>query len=402
MTFQKPAHVPDHLFVPGNIWENMGDCPHAYVKKTIGDGDIAYLQTHVHAGKALEGIWLTVSADTTRRVLSDTESFSSVGATFYSTFLGGLTFFPVEIDPPEHTKYRAIAAEYFRAARVRELEGAIAMRADSLLDEMLPRGGCDFVAEFGKMFPALIFLDLMGVPNSRAPEFLVLAKKALASPEPDKKTQAMQQIRDFLAEEIERRRAAPTDDALSAIANGEIDGRPLEMKEAVGGAMVVFVAGLDTVASQLGWVFRQLAEDQELQTQLRKDPSNLTKVHEEFLRFFASVMMINRIATRDVQIGDALIKKGEALACSPALACRDEKEFDHASELNLSVPPRRHLAFGYGVHTCLGLHLARLELRVVTERWLKRVPQFRIAPGAKLNSSRSAVLALDSLPLTWS
>ncbi|MGD9542233.1 MAG: cytochrome P450 [Parvularculaceae bacterium] len=402
MGYQKPAHISDDLFVPGNPWENMGSCPHEYAKKLFGDRDLVFVQTHVHPGKALEGVWITVSAEATRQIFKDTESFSSVGATFFSTFLPGLTFFPVEVDPPQHTKYRAIVAEHFRAARVKDLSGAIAARADSLLDGLISRGGCEFMSEFAKIFPAMIFLDLMGLPNSRAPEFLALAKRAFRSPDPEEKTAAMRQIQKCLAEEIEARRASPADGALSAIANGEIDGRKLTMDEAVGGAMVVFIAGLDTVASQLGWVFRQLAEDQELQAQLRRDPSNLAKVHEEFLRFFASVMMVNRIATRDVRIGDAFIKKGDAVACSPTLACRDEKEFENAGRLDLSTPPRRHLAFGHGVHTCIGLHLARLELKTVTERWFERVPTFRIKSDATFQCRGGAVLALDSLPLVWS
>jgi len=271
-------------------------------------------------------------------------------------------------------------------------------RIDTLLDGIIAKGGCEFVAEFAKVLPATIFLDLVGLPRERADEFLKWADVSLCAPTPQERIAAMVCIRDYLASEIECRQKDPRNDILSALTNGEIDGRRLEFREALGGAMVLYIAGLDTVAGQLGWIFRHLAEDTELQMSLRRDPSRLAKVNEEFIRFFSSVCFSRR-ATKDVEIGGVTVRKGDSVTCSTTMCGRDSTEFKDADRLDVSQQPRRHMAFGFGIHNCIGLHLARLEINLATERWLERVPEFRIAEGASTPSHGGSFIALDSLPI---
>ncbi len=283
--YEKPAHVPDDFFVPGNIWEAMGDRPHDRLQQIAKGREMIFLQTHQIPGHSPQGTWLAGSARVARQILLDSATFSSNNVTGFARLLGNdLIYFPVDVDPPAHTKYRALIAKHFMPASVSALREVVRSRIDTLLDGIIAKGGCEFVAEFAKVLPATIFLDLVGLPRERADDFLKWADVSLCAPTPQERITAMVCIRDYLASEIECRQKDPRNDILSALANGEIDGRRLEFREALGGAMILYIAGLDTVAGQLGWIFRHLAEDTELQMSLRRDPSRLAKVHPVLLK----------------------------------------------------------------------------------------------------------------------
>lgn len=398
--YKKPEYVPDSMFIPGNIWSEMGDQPQNTIINLFKGREIVFLQNHFHPGHSPQGCWLLVSAEAHRQVMMDTDSFSNVNATFFSRLLGGLTFFPIEMDPPEHSKYRAILTPFFKPKKIAALEQVVRARANELIDRILDRGRCDFVSDFARPLPAAMFLDIMGLPATRSEEFCAWAREAMTAPDVEAKSAALRVIRDYLAEEMESRRLAPRNDTLSGIVNGEVDGRSVTMEEAMGCAVVMFVAGLDTVASQLAWTFRELARNQEMQAELRTHPDRINRANEEFFRYFSAVT-IGRCATRDVEVAGAPIKAGDTVCCSMTLACRDGQEFDSPDMLDIAHSPRRHLAFGYGPHTCIGMHLAKLEVKVVLERWLERVPTFRITPGEETPSHGGSLMALDALPLTW-
>ena len=273
-------------------------------------------------------------------------------------------------------------------------------RADELLDEIIPLGGCDFVDRFARVLPASIFLDLFGLPQEGMPQFLAWSTIVTTAPTAKARAEAMRIIRDYLQVQVADRRAKPADDLLSCWANGLVDGRPATDAEAIGGVMLLFVAGLDTVASIMGWMFRHLAEHPEDQDYLREDPARISGTLDEFLRFFATVTL-NRRATCDVELGGVQIHEGEIVICPTTVASRDPGEFDKADEIDLRGGRRHHFAFGYGAHTCIGLHLARLELRVALERWLARIPSFRVDRPEAISSHGGTVIALDTLPLAW-
>ncbi len=399
--YVKPAHVPDELFIPGNIWRDMGDRPHDRLKDVVKDRQIVFLENHHSPGHSPQGTWFVGSAELARRVLSDPETFSSKDMTSFGRLLGGgLTFFPVDVDPPMHARYRALVSKYFMPASVTKLSSVIREQINLLLDSLIPKGECDFVEEFAKVLPTAIFLDLMGLPKDRAKDFLDWASVTLSAPTAEERVDAMRKIRDYLAGEIEECKASPRDDIISQLATGEIEGRPLELGEALGGAMILYIGGLDTIASMLGWIFKHLAEDLDLQRELRADTSKLPKANEEFLRYYSNVT-VSRRATRDVKIGGATIKKGDTITCPMTMPARDETEHVEANRLDISKRRRRHMAFGFGPHTCVGLHLARLEINAATDLWLSRAPEFRINPGVRPKSHGGTVIALDSLPLTW-
>ncbi|WP_068878854.1 MULTISPECIES: cytochrome P450 [unclassified Phenylobacterium] len=399
--YTKPGHVPETLFVAGNIWEQLGDHPHARLKAIAAGRPLVYLERHNHQGHSPAGAWLACSAEANRQILMDAQTFPSSAATIFGKMLGGLKFFPVEVDPPDHAKYRALFAPFFKPAVVNAMKDKITARVDELIDVLAPKGGCEFISEFSRIFPASIFIDMAGLPHARADEFLAWARTALDQNQPaDAKTAALLRIRDYLAEEIRARRDRPRDDMLSTIANAQIDGERISVDDATGGAIVLFIAGMDTVANLLGWVFLQLASDPGLQARLRAEPSILPGALEEMLRFFSPVT-VSRRAARDADVCGVRIKAGDTVCCSMTLASRDEAEFPNPDTLNVDAPAQRHLAFGFGPHLCLGMHLARLEATVVLQRWFTRVPPFRVVPGSLIRRRGAGVLGVDELPLTW-
>lgn len=398
--YRKPDHVPDSLFVPGNIWETMGDNPHQRLRDLAAGRDIIFLQCHNHQGHSPNGTWLAASAEANRQILMNTDSFPSSGATIFGKILGEHVFFPVEIDPPQHAKYRALLAPFFKPTAINALSDSITRRVDDLLDTIIPNGRCEFNSEFARILPATIFLDIMGLPQERAQDFLEWAREAMdQKTDADAKVAAMRRIRDYLAGEIERRKSAPTDNSLlSAYALGEIDGRPLTMDESVGGAMVLFLAGLDTVANLLGWIVFQLAKDPGMQAELRNRPERQPKVLEELLRFYSPVTLSRR-AAMDAEVCGVSIKAGDTVCCSMTLASRDDNEFENPDILDIEQPPRRHLVFGYGPHTCIGMHLARLEAKIVLDRWFARTSEFQL--DGPVPTRGANVLGIETLPITW-
>lgn len=397
--YKKPDHVPDELFIPGDIWEDMGDDPHLRMRQLAAGRDMVFLQKHNHEGHSPAGTWLAASSEANRTILLDTEAFPSSGATIFGKILGGLTFFPVEVDPPEHGKYRAVLMPFFKPGAINAMNDIVTRRVDELLDKFLSDGECEFVSQFARILPGTIFLDLVGLPVDRADDFLDWARTAMDhATSADDKMAAMRRIRDYLAGEVLDRKKNPRDDMLSQLANGEVDGRPLTADEVTGGAIVLFLAGLDTVANLLGWVFLQLATDLDMQQALREDPSKRSRAIEEFLRFFSPVTLSRR-AARDVQVCGVQIKEGDTISCSMTLASRDDKEFENPDTLDINQPPRRHMVFGFGPHMCIGMHLARLELKIVLERWFARTAEFRVKPGAKIPRRGANVLGIDQLPL---
>jgi len=400
--YRKPAHVPDSLFVAGNIWPALGDDPHLRMRQLAAGRDLIFLEHHNHPGHSPAGTWLAASAEANRQILMNPEAFPSSGATVFGKMLGGLKFFPVEVDPPEHAKYRALFAPFFKPAAVNAMKDSVTARADELIDAVIDQGQCEFVSQFARIFPASIFLDMMGLPQARRLDFLDWARSALdQNLLPEQKIGALRNIRDYLAEEIRARKARPLDDMLSSIANASVDGEVISVDDATGGAMVLFVAGMDTVANLLGWVFFHLASHPELQATLRKaHPDELSRALEEMMRYYSPVT-VSRRAARDEQVCGVEIKAGDTVCCSMTLASRDDTEFEDPDVLDLSKPPRRHLVFGFGPHLCLGMHLAKLEMRIVVQRWFERTPELHLQQGAVVPRRGAGVLGIDQLPLSW-
>lgn len=346
------------------------------------------------------GTWVFTHAEDIREVLQDTATFRSSGNRPFGKALGeNWVLIPIDLDPPEHDRMRGFMNPLFSPRKVAELSGKVEKRAIELIERFRHDGHCAFVEQFARPFPVTIFLEMFGLPVSEMDRF-VIWEEAIIHSQGQGQLAAMRELRDYMADVIEERRRNPKEDLISLAVTTEVAGAKLTYDEIMGMCIMLFMGGLDTVTSELGFVFRHLAENPDQQDWLRANPEMIPTALEEILRLYP-IITTGRIATRDVEIGGVKISAGENVACPLACASRDPAEIAHPDEVDLERSPNRHSAFGFGPHRCIGSHLARRELSVAIEQWLKLVPAFRVAPGAILEATGAGVVALRSLPLVW-
>lgn len=396
-----PEHIPGEALLPFNPWEDMEKSPHEALDRIRDYGPIVYSPKHHSISFAPNGCWMVTSADVAREVLLATETFSSQHNTGIPQALGEpFTLAPIESDPPEHTAARHALMPYFSMKAVGTLEGKIREKADGLIDKVLEKGHADFVQDFAKILPSEIFLELLGLPPERLPEFMKWEGLIMNSDNVIDRVSGLRSVADYLREEIRIRAKNPLDDVLSHLVHSERDGKKITESDALGTAMLLYIAGLDTVVNSLCWHFRHLAENPEHQKFLRDNPSEIPNAVEELMRTY-SIVTVTRVVTQDVEFHGLPFKKGDVLSIPTTLASRDPNEYTNPDQVNFDRDSRRHFGFGSGPHICIGMHLARVELRASLELWLAKVPSFRIKDGAEIACQGGAVLTVNNLPLVW-
>jgi cytochrome P450 len=210
----------------------------------------------------------------------------------------------------------------------------------------------------------------------------------------------MLSIAGYLGELLAARRAERRDDIISYLVGCSVDGRPLTDAELMEMCFLLYMAGLDTVAGMIGFMFWHLAEHPDHRRALVADESLIPDAVEEFLRYY-SIVNTSRVVTRDADFGGCPMKAGDRAVLPTAAANRDPRAFTDADAFVIDRRPNRHIAFGAGPHRCLGSHLARLELRVALEEWHRRIPEYGIADGATVRQDVSGVSVVENLPLVW-
>lgn len=313
---------------------------------------------------------------------------------------------PLQVDPPDHAKYRRLLDPEFSPKRMRELEPDVRVLVNQIIDGFVDRGECEFHEEFATPLPSAIFLRLMGLPQSDLATFLQWRDDTIR-PDTDDLDEAARireavghKITEYFGEQLEVRRRTPDDGLLSRIAVGEVDGRPLTQDEMLGTCHLLLLAGLDTVTATLDCMMAFLAKHPDERARLVADPGLVDGTVEELLRYETPVTMVARVVKEDATIGGVDIKAGDGCAVLIGAANGDEGEFDAADVVDFEREANRHLAFGAGPHRCLGSHFARLELRVAIEEFHRRIPDYRIAEGAEIRYS-PGIRQADHLPLVW-
>jgi len=313
---------------------------------------------------------------------------------------------PLQIDPPDHVRYRRLLDPLFAPKRMAALESHVSEAVHRRIDAFADRGSCDLVPEFTIPLPSEVFLALFGLPFEELDTFLRMKDGIIRPPEPDLDGQAAHRRR--TAEEmyayfntvLDRRASDPRDDIMSGFLGAEIEGRRLSREEILDICFLLMIAGLDTVTASLDCFFAYLAQHPDQRDRLVADPDLVPKAVEEMLRFETPVTGVPRVAVQDAEIGGATVRTGDQVMILLGSANTDEAEFIDADDVDFDRDVNRHLAFGGGVHRCLGSHLARLELRVALREFHARIPRYRLAPGAEL-SYTSGIRSLASLPLIW-
>lgn len=354
-----------------------------------------------------QGYYLATGYDTIAEILTDPGRFSS-SAIIPLEPDPQYQWIPEMLDPPDHTAWRRLLAPHFTPRRAEQLSGAVRARCAEIIDGFAGRGRVDFATEFAARFPTSIFLELFGLPYDHLDRLLdwewqIMHPDNEADPDRTKFLAAMNAVMGYFAELIADRRAAPDparEDLLSIALTWEIDGKPIPDEQLLPFCLFLFIAGLDTVTSQLTYMFHHLATNPADRARVVAEPGIHQRAVEEFLRYHP-IIMSGRKVTRDTELNGCPIKAGEMIAVALSGAGRDATAYPHADRLDFDRTVVRHLSFGLGPHRCLGAHLARQELRIALDEWHKRIPEYAIEPGAVIGERTAGTWGLDSLPLVW-
>jgi len=398
-TYEVPSHVPPELVrdvdfpsLPGSDDDPVG------AMATLHSGPDIIWAPRIMRGQPA---WIVTRYSLLKEILQDPASFSSSKFSGFETLIEEeLDLVPVEIDPPAHSHYRALLNPYFSPKRLAMIDQDIRRLAEELVEAALAKGECDFANDFGGVFPVVVFLSMMGLPQELRLQFQAWEDGLLHGPDFATRSTAAKAIGAYLQEVIDERRKEPKDDLVSLAVTAQIEGRPLTNHEAKGICYTLFAGGLDSVAAMLSFSIKHMAQNPSHQQLLRDKPELRPGAIQEYFRLYAPTTAARR-ATRDVDFHGVHFRKGDWILTGFGLSGRDDNEFPNANIADYKRDNSRHFAFGSGPHRCLGAHLAKREMQIAFDLWLTRVPPFRIKPGEKPIVCPRPVFGVEYLPLVW-
>ncbi|HEY3631106.1 MAG TPA: cytochrome P450 [Jatrophihabitantaceae bacterium] len=308
---------------------------------------------------------------------------------------------PEMLDAPLHNKWRKLLGPFFSPGTVEALEPKMRERFAQIIDDVAPRGRCDFIQDVALKFPNQIFMEIMGMPVTDAQQFQEWETAILheGSSTSARAAEAMGGVHGYFSEVIAARREEPKQDIISETLSWTIDGEPISDEDMMAFCLLMFMAGLDTVSAQLGYSFLHLATNPDDRRRINEDPALIAPAMEEFLRYYAFVTP-GRKVKQDTELAGCPIKAGEMVFLPLVAANRDPDEFPDADKVIIDRQENRHIAFGAGPHRCLGSHLARTELNIALEEWHKRVPDYRVDESIPIRE-HGGQIGLSNLPLVW-
>jgi cytochrome P450 len=394
-----PEHVPRRLVRTFSARDDarLASDPYALYRELAQDAPPIFYTPRDYRGA---GAWFVTTAAYAREVLQNFDPFCN------AIRYGGdekhypRRLVPLELDPPDHLKYRAVLAPLLSPRAIDRIEATVVQVAGEYIDRVAAAGRCDFMKAFARPFPGTIFMTMMGMPLDKKEQFFRWEEELFHDGTDEKKKQAGREIHAFLVRLIADKRKAPGEDIISTLVQAKVDGETLSDDLVYDFCFLLYIAGLDTVNGGLGHIFRWLAEHPEAQAELRADPSLVPNAVEELLRIHSWVET-SRVLSRDHEFHGVTMKEGDRVVVMSQLPCWDREEFPDPFKVDFRRPAIPHLAFGGGVHRCAGSHLARRELRIALREWLRRIPEWRIEPGAELTYFTDSLLSLRRLPLVW-
>jgi cytochrome P450 len=351
-------------------------------------GDVYYITSY-------EGVRF---AQTHPEVFSSARAFDALSAV--------IQLIPLAIDPPDHARYRRVLDPLFGPKRMRAIEPSLRAQVRAHIDTFAPLGGCDVVSDLAAKFPTQAILTMLGLPLDDLPQFLDwvegMFKSATAGAAADQPSERQVEcslaLFGYLQERIADKRAHPGDDLISDIL--AITGEEVwSDTELLGMCFVLVLAGLDTVSASIGFCMLHLAGDAGLRHTVIEDPSRIPFLVEEVLRLDGPAQIVPRVTTMEVEVAGTLIPAGVKVALVLGAANRGGLRVDNPDVIDLNERIT-HLAFGGGIHRCLGAHLARMELRLMIEEFHARIPNYTVAGTPKLIWP-AASISLEALPLTF-
>ncbi|MCT7657157.1 cytochrome P450 [Mycobacterium deserti] len=396
--------------------ETVSECPVKHVELMAGVSSSALANFRM-----LDSI-----QDDIRPVLRSTEADGYWMFTDYATILDGLQhpelwsssvitptepdppfkWIPVMVDPPDHAKWRKVLADYFSPGRVKDMKKGQHRLVGGLIDKLKPEGGCEYVTQVARVFPSIVFLNIMGMPTDDLDQFLawedmILHQEGIGEEVNARRLEGMTHVMGYFQKLIEQRRAESNpdaDDIVSAAINWKLDGEPINDMELLNCLLLLFMAGLDTVAGESSYAMLHMATHPDDRRRIATDPSVIPRAVEELLRAY-SMVQTARKATQDMDFHGCPVKAGDMAAFPIAMANRDDQMFPDGRRVDLDRGVTRHIAFGAGPHRCLGSHLARQEMAILLEEWHKRIPEYELAVEPIEHGGQ--MFGLNALELRW-
>jgi len=346
------------------------------------------------------GHWIATRGKTITAVWSDYERFSSRHTLVPKIPETEHSMIPTVIDPPRHAQYRMLLNSGLSPKSVNGLEGYVRELAVSLIEAVRQKGHCNFIDDFSEILPIKVFMKIVDLPPGDAPMLKRLADQITRPDGTMTFFEAQHHFDEYMRPYVRARMGGSGKDLITQIVNGIIDGKPMTMEDALLFVSMVAVAGLDTVVNLLGFVMLFLATNPKHRRELAADPKMIPNAVEEMIRRFPLVV-VSREVTRDMEFSGAELKAGDMITAPSPLVGLDDRENVRPMELDFHRAGGTHATFGAGPHKCAGAYLARKELQITLEEWLKRIPEFELVKGTTINYKGGLVGTLDRVPLVW-
>lgn len=348
-----------------------------------------------------QGVYFPTLYEDIRQIAYDTEHFSSRRVQVRETPPPVKSPAPpITSDPPHHRAARMVLLPQFTPEAINKLIPTTRMICNDLIDRFIGDERCDAAVDYAQHIPVRVIARMLGLPASDGEMFRGwvhgLVEEAVLDDAAMVRT--LSEMTAYLLDHVEQRRKSPTDDLISYLAADRIDGAPLTDNHILGTLRLLLIAGIDTTWSGIGSCLWHLAKTPADRRRLVAEPALMPTAIEEFLRAYSPVTMA-RLVAKDTVVGGCPYEKGQMVLLSFPAANRDPAVFPDANKVIIDRKENRHAAFGLGIHRCVGSNLARMELTVAVEEFLKRVPEFRLADSKAVRWSEGAVRGPRKLPL---
>jgi hypothetical protein len=357
----------------------------------------------VHTERFL-GCYLPTTYEAVKQISYDTEHFSSRRVVVRNARPEPpYPSPPITSDPPEHKPAKQLLLPPFTPAAMKKLEPRVRAICNELIDEFIAEGKCDAAARYSKHIPVRAIAHMLGIPEKDGELFIKWIHEILELGIKDDRIlmQAVQEMSGYFADQIEQRKKHPADDLISTLMNArDKNGQPLSDAHVLGTLRLLLIAGIDTTWSAIGASLWHLAKTPADRERLIAEPELLPTAIEEYLRAYSPVTMAREVM-KEVEISGCPVKPGNMVLLSFPAANRDPAVFPDADKVVIDRKENRHAAFGLGIHRCVGSNLARMEMTVAIEEWLKRIPDFRLDPAGKVTWSEGTVRGPRQLPMLF-
>ena len=309
------------------------------------------------------------------------------------------------MDPPEHTEHRRMFTQDFSVIAVKELEEEIQSIVDELIDDMLadPKRSADYVKAIALPIPTRVIARVLGIPYGDVVKLQqMMDATAGFNQDPEVAKSSYARLNDYVGELISRKEANPSIDTISRLISDQLHPGKIDRPGLIRVILFLLIVGHETTTSMIALGTLMLLEHDEQRRQLIRDPSLMQNAVEELLRYLSIVHLTTcRVAIEDIEIGGEMIRAGEGIVALVSSANRDASQFENPDVLDINRNPRAHLAFGFGVHQCLGQTLARLELRITLNSILRRIPTLRLAQPIDELKFKSYINGVQSMIVAW-